>query len=173
MQTGQVRYEFRHYPLYTIHPQADLAAQAAECAGEQGSFWPMHDELFSKQDEWAGSATAGDSFKAMAGELGLDQAGFDACLDGGKYAEQVQADFAEGNSAGVSGTPAFRVNGTALSGAQPFAAFQKQVEYFLAGGEPPTLDVPADSYRSMGESDAPVVITEFSDYQCPACAGVE
>ena len=133
----------------------------------------MHDELFSKQDEWAGSATAGDSFKAMAGELGLDQAGFDACLDGGKYAEQVQADFAEGNSAGVSGTPAFRVNGTALSGAQPFAAFQKQVEYFLAGGEPPTLDVPADSYRSMGESDAPVVITEFSDYQCPACAGVE
>ncbi|RPI55589.1 MAG: hypothetical protein EHM56_05135 [Chloroflexi bacterium] len=133
----------------------------------------MHDELFATQDQWAGAATAGDNFKALAGELGLDQAGFDACLDGGKYAEQVQADFEEGSNDGVSGTPAFRINGTELSGAQPFEAFQKQVEYFLAGGEPPTLEVAADSYRSMGEADAPVVVTEFSDYQCPACAQVE
>lgn len=173
IQNGQVRYEFRHYPLYSIHPQADLAAQAAECAGEQGSFWEMHDELFESQDQWSGSAAAGDTFKALAGDLDLDQAQFDACLDGGKYSEKVRADFAEGNSAGVSGTPAFRINGIELSGAQPFAAFQKQIEYFLAGGVAPSMEVAADSYRSMGEADAPVVITEFSDYQCPACASVE
>jgi len=133
----------------------------------------MHDELFARQDQWSGAATAGDTFKAIAGELDLDQAQFDACLDGGKYAEKVQADQAEGISAGVSGTPAFRINGTELSGAQPFAAFQKKIDYFLAGGEPPTLEVAADSYRSMGEADAPVVVTEFSDYQCPACAQAE
>jgi protein-disulfide isomerase len=133
----------------------------------------MHDALFGGQDQWSGAATAGDSFKAMAGDLDLDQAEFDACLDGGKYAEQVQADFAEGRSAGVSGTPAFRINGTELSGAQPLEAFRKQIEFFLAGGEPPTLEVAADSYRSMGEADAPVVVTEFSDYQCPACAQAE
>jgi protein-disulfide isomerase len=173
IQTGQIRYEFRHFPLYSIHPQADLAAQAAECAGEQGSFWEMHDALFDAQQDWAGAATAGDTFKALAGNLDLDQAQFDACLDGEKYADQVQADFAEGSNAGVSGTPAFRINGTELSGAQPFSAFQKQIDYFLAGGEPPSLEVAADSYRSMGEAGAPVVITAFSDYQCPACAQVE
>ena len=47
IQNGQVRYEFRHYPLFSIHPQAELAAQATECAGEQGGFWEMHDELFN------------------------------------------------------------------------------------------------------------------------------
>jgi protein-disulfide isomerase len=52
-----------------------------------------------------------------------------------------------------------------LSGAQPFAAFEEQIEYYLAGGQPPTLEVAADSFRSLGEPDAPVVITEFSDYQ--------
>ena len=60
---------------------------------------------------------------------------------------------------------AFRINGLELSGAQPFAAFQQQIEYLLAGGEPPTLEVAADSFRSLGAADAPVVITEFSDYQ--------
>ncbi len=173
IQNGQVRYEFRHYPLFSIHPQAELAAQATECAGEQGGFWEMHDELFNTQEEWSGSAAAGDTFKALAGDLGLEQAQFDACLDGGKYAEQVQADYAEGVGVGVSGTPGFRINGTELSGAQPFAAFQKQIEYFLAGGVAPTLEVAADSYRSMGEADAPVVVTEFSDYQCTTCAELE
>jgi protein-disulfide isomerase len=150
-----------------------MAAQAAECAGEQGSFWEMHDELFDAQEQWSGSAEAAQTFKSLAGNLDLDQAEFDACLDGGRYAAQVETDYAEGMSAGVSGTPAFRINGIELSGAQPFSAFQKQIDYFLAGGEPPSLEVPVDSYRSMGEASAPVVITVFSDYQCPACAHVE
>ena len=55
--------------------------------------------------------------------------------------------------------------GVPFSGAQPFEAFQQQFEYYLAGGEPPSLEVPPDSFRSLGEPDAPVVVTEFSDYQ--------
>jgi protein-disulfide isomerase len=156
---------FRNFPLYSIHPQAEKAAEAAECAGEQGSYWEMHGALYESQTEWSGQQEAANTFKKLAGDLGLDQAQFDACLDGGTYVERITADYQEGVAAGVTGTPAFRINGAELSGAQPFSAFQQQIDYFLAGGEPPTLEVAADSYRSMGDVGAPVVVTEFSDYQ--------
>ena len=156
---------FRHFPLFSIHPQAAKAGEAAECAGEQGAFWDMHDALFDAQGDWSGNPDAEATFKGMAGDLGLDQAQFDACLDEGKYADKVIADYQEGTAQGVTGTPAFRINGAAMSGAQPISAFQQQIDYFLAGGEAPSLEVDADSYRSMGQADAPVVVTEFSDYQ--------
>jgi protein-disulfide isomerase len=165
IQSGQVQYVFRNFPLYSIHPQAQKAAEAAECAGEQGKYWDMHHLLYERQGEWSGQQEAEATFKEMAGELGLEQARFDACLDGGTYADKVGADYQEGLAAGVTGTPAFRINGMEISGAQPFSAFQQQIEYLLAGGEPPTLEVAADSFRSMGDADAPVVVTEFSDYQ--------
>lgn len=151
--------------MYSIHPQAQKAAEAAECAGEQGQYWEMHDALFGSQDQWSGKEDAIGTFKTLAGDLGVDQAQFDACLDGDKYADKVTADSQEGQAAGVTGTPAFRINGSPLSGAQPFAAFQQLIDYSLAGGEPPTLEVPADSFRSIGKAEAPVVVTEFSDYQ--------
>jgi protein-disulfide isomerase len=125
----------------------------------------MHDALFDSQAQWSGNQGAVQTFKMLAGQMGLDQAQFDACLDSGQYANKVAADQQEGAAQGVTGTPAFRINGQAMSGAQPFSAFQEQIEFLLAGGEPPTLDVAADSYRSLGQADAPVVITEFSDYQ--------
>jgi protein-disulfide isomerase len=133
----------------------------------------MHDLLFEGQEEWSGKQNAVEMFQDMAANLGLDQAEFDACLDEGRYADRVAADLQEGISEGVTGTPAFRINGAALSGAQPFAAFQEQIDFFLAGGKPPTLEVAADSFRSIGDANAPVVVTEFSDYQCPACSTVE
>jgi protein-disulfide isomerase len=156
---------FRNFPLFSIHPQAAKAGEAAECAGEQGAFWEMHDNLFEGQAQWSGNPQAESVFKGMAGDLGLDQAQFDTCLDDGKYADKVLADYQEGAALGITGTPAFRINGAALSGAQPFSAFQQQIDYFLAGGETPSLEVDADSFRSLGQADAPVVVTEFSDYQ--------
>ena len=116
-------------------------------------------------EQWSGQPEADATFKILAGNLGLDQDQFDACLDEGTYADRVAADYQEGVAEGVTGTPAFRINGMALSGAQPFETFEEQIEYLLAGGEPPTLIVDADSYRSLGEPDAPVVVTEFSDFQ--------
>jgi protein-disulfide isomerase len=142
-----------------------LAAEAAECAGEQGKYWEMHDLIFEGQEEWSGSQNADKTFENMAGTLALDEEQFAACLAEGKYTERVDSDLQEGIAEGITGTPAFRINGAELSGAQPFAAFQQQVEFYLAGGEPPSLEVDADSYRSRGSADAPVVITEFSDYQ--------
>jgi protein-disulfide isomerase len=131
----------------------------------------MHDVLFDRQGDWSGAADAQAVFKKLAGDLGVDQAKFDACLDGGTYADKVMADYQEGIAAGVQSTPSFLISHTGeaaaspLTGAQPFSAFQEQIDYFLAGGEPPTLKVAADSFRSMGSADAPVVVTEFSDYQ--------
>ena len=125
----------------------------------------MNEQLFGSQDQWSGQSTAESTFKKMAADLGLDQTKFDACLDGDATAPKISADMQEGAADGVSGTPAFRINGAALSGAQPFAAFQRQIEYYLAGGQPPTFEVSADSYRSMGKADAPVVVTEFSDFE--------
>lgn len=165
IQDGKIRYIFKNFPLTDIHPQASKAAEAAECAGEQGKYWEMHEALFGSQEQWSGNEGAVATFKKLAGDLGLDQTKFDTCLDGGAYADKVAADTQEGVAAGVSGTPAFRINGSALSGAQPFEAFQQQIDYYLAGGEPPTLEVSADDFRSIGQADAPVVVTEFSDFQ--------
>lgn len=165
VDAGKVRYVFRNFPLYSIHPEAQKAAEAAECAGEQGMYWEMHGVLFENQDQWSGNQNAEQTFKDLAGDLGLDQDQFDACLDQGKYADRVQADYQEGIAEEVTGTPAFRINGAELSGAQPFEAFQQQIEYYLAGGQEPVFVVDADSFRSRGQADAPVVITEFSDYQ--------
>jgi protein-disulfide isomerase len=133
----------------------------------------MHDVLYGNQEQWAGSQDAIGVMKQFAGALGVDQAQFDACLDGDKYASQVNADLQQGLADGVTGTPAFRINGAIVSGAQPLSVFQEQIDYYLAGGQAPTMEVPADSYRSLGQADAPVVVTEFSDYQCPACGQVE
>lgn len=102
-----VRFEYHHYPLTQRHANAFSAALASECANDQGKFWEMHDKIFEKQDQ----LTKGN-LKSMAGELGLDQPSFDACLDSRAHTDTVNADMERGNQLGVSGTPTFFVNGT-------------------------------------------------------------
>ena len=167
MNTGQVRYIFRNFPLNSIHPYAQKAAEAAECAGEQGKYWEMHDLLFAGQEQWSGSADAIGAFKGMAGDLGLDQAQFDSCLDDGDYAAKVSANADQAVAAGMSSTPSFSIEDSTVSGALSFAAFQQEIDYhlYIARGGTIELDVAADSYRSLGLPDAPVVITEFADFQ--------
>jgi protein-disulfide isomerase len=118
---GQVRLVFRHFPL-SLHPHAPKAAEASACADEQGHFWAFHDSLFESQ------ALDVDALKAQAGRLGLDADRFEQCLDSGKMAPVVQKDLAAGQRAGVSGTPAFFINGVMLSGAQPLEAFRRVIE---------------------------------------------
>jgi protein-disulfide isomerase len=136
IDTGKVRYVFKDFPLSQIHPQAAKAAEAARCVGEAGGdelYWEMHDLLFEGQAAWSGNPAAAAIFKTYAGELGLDQAAFDACLDSGRYAAAVQSDLTEGAGFGVSGTPAFFINGQPLSGAQPYQVFEQVIETMLAG----------------------------------------
>ena len=126
MYGDRVRFAFRHYPL-DFHPQAQKAGEAAACAGEQGKFWEMHDLL------WASPAKLQvEDLKAHAQSLGLVAKDFDGCLDSGRFASLVESDFKAGQEYGVSGTPAFFVNGRPLVGAQPFEAFQQVIDDELA-----------------------------------------
>jgi protein-disulfide isomerase len=122
----KVRIVFRHFPL-DFHAQAQKAGEAAACAGEQGKFWEMHDLLWENTSKLQLA-----DLKAHAATLGLDGAGFGACLDSGRHASVVEGDLAAGQGYGVSGTPAFFVNGRPLVGAQPFEAFAQVIDDELA-----------------------------------------
>ncbi|HUL79389.1 MAG TPA: thioredoxin domain-containing protein [Vicinamibacteria bacterium] len=130
----RVRWVFRHFPL-DFHAQAQKAGEAAACAADQGRFWEMHDLLWAN----GGKLQVAD-LKAHAATLGLDVAAFDKCLDSGQEAAVVERDAAAGQSFGVSGTPAFFVNGRPLTGAQPFDAFAQVIDDELQrlGTAPPT-----------------------------------
>ena len=118
----KVRFVFRDYPIEQLHPGATKAAEAARCATEQGKFWPYHDVLFQK------SRTTAQDLKTYAGEVGLDVARFDACFTSGKHAPAVRKDIQDGSRLGVTGTPAFFVNGRMLPGAQPVEAFTQIID---------------------------------------------
>jgi protein-disulfide isomerase len=122
----QVVVVFRDFPL-SFHKNAQKAAEAAGCAGEQGKFWEYHDKLFANQ-----RALAPANLDQYATELGLDTTKFKACLDSGQRAPEVAADMKSGQALGVTGTPAAFVNGRFVNGAQPLDAFAKIIDDELA-----------------------------------------
>jgi protein-disulfide isomerase len=111
----------RDLPLNSIHPDAQKAAEATECADDQGKFWEYHDLIFANQ-----SAIDVDSLKAYAEQLGLDTGTFNDCLDDGKRSSEVEKDSEDAQSYGVTGTPAFFINGRLVSGATPFEDYPDQ-----------------------------------------------
>jgi len=104
---GRVRLVFRHFPLEEAHPHALAAAEAAECAGEQGKFWEMHDLLWANQEHLALRHLHG-----YAGRLGLDMARFTAEMDDHVYLQRVREHQESGRHSHVRSTPGFFVNGT-------------------------------------------------------------
>jgi len=132
IDTGKVRFVYRDFPL-SFHPGAQVAAEAAECAEDQGKYWEMHDKIFQEQDK-QGQGTIQFSKTDVvkwAGQVGLNMGQLNQCLDAGKYRAEVNNDLAAGTAAGVSGTPSFFINGKLLVGAQPFSAFQEIIEQEL------------------------------------------
>ena len=119
---GQVKVAYRDFPLRQIHPQAQIAAEAGRCAMEQGKFWQYHDRLFENQNKLDEHATG----------LGLNPKQFETCLDSGKYSAQIEEDVQAGNRLGVTGTPAFFINGVLVSGAQPASVFENRIAAELA-----------------------------------------
>ena len=135
VETGRVLVAFRHFPLGN-HELAEGAAEAAECAARQGSFWRMHDRLFADQ----GSLEPAN-LRETARELGLDLRKFESCTDG-QARDHIRADIASGREVSVSGTPTFflgTLNDDArvvvkqrISGAKDFAEFKRAIESVLA-----------------------------------------
>jgi predicted DsbA family dithiol-disulfide isomerase len=124
---GKIRLVYRDFPLVQIHPNAARAAEAAACANEQGKFWPMHDAMFEHQDK-LGEA----DLKQSAAAIGLDTTAFNTCLESGRHAAQWKKDTTEGESYGVSSTPAFFINGRLVVGAQPYESFARIVDEEIA-----------------------------------------
>lgn len=113
---------YRHFPLSEVHPLAEIAAQAAEFAGAQGAFWPMHDALFANQPQLSMSVIF-----AIAAELGLPQAALRDALEAGVHAGKVHDDFIGGVRSGVNGTPCFFVNGLRHDGPFTFEALSAAI----------------------------------------------
>ena len=141
VKTGKLRYVTREFPLESIHPQAFKASEAALCAGDQGKYWEMHARLFANQ-----RALAPGQLASHAQAVGLDEAKFTQCLEGGTKGAKVRKDLADGAKAGVTGTPAFFIGVTdganvkvtrTVKGAHPFAAFKEAIDSILAAQSPP------------------------------------
>lgn len=189
-----VRIIFKQNPL-SFHEHAQLAAEASLAAGAQGKFWEMHDMLFENQ----GALTRPD-LESYAEKLGLDMAKFNKALDDGTFKAKTAEDQALTELVQAQGTPAAFINGRKLSGAKPFEEFKAIIDDELKKSQK-LLDAGtalADLYPkiikdgkvfnpldtkvvrisevegagSKGPADAPITITEFSDFQCPYCSRV-
>lgn len=152
VETGKVRYVFRDFPL-SFHPDAQKAAEAAECAGEQGMYYDMHDILFANQD-----ALDVESIKAYAEELELDMDEFEFCLDNDEMAEEVAADMEAGKAYGVSGTPAFFINGKMITGAQPYEVFEEAIEAALAALEEPVEEIIVEETEEVAVEEVEIPV---------------
>jgi protein-disulfide isomerase len=124
---GKIRLVYRDFPL-PMHPHAPKAAEAAHCADDQGKYWEMHEKLFANSTKLAVA-----DLKGYAKDLKIDAAKFDKCLDSGEKAKVVEGNKKAGEEAGVTGTPAFFINGRVLAGAQPLDAFKAIVDQELKG----------------------------------------
>lgn len=125
---------YRHFPL-SFHQNAQIAAEASECASEQGKFWEYHDVLFQK-GQGDGTGLTPPELEQYAKQLGLNSGQFDNCLAAKKYATKVNADLAQGSALGVQGTPATFVvdkdgNAELVSGAVPYEALKAAIDNVL------------------------------------------
>ena len=174
IETGKVQYVLKDLPLDNLHPEARTAAIVARCAGEQDAYWPMHDAIFVAQQSWSGQGEAAAGIlTSLASDLDLDIEALRACVEEERYADVIQANIDEASSFGASATPFFFIDGMPIPGAQSFELFSYAVGLAEEG-------VLADAYESgepdvsesfgMGDPDAPVVIIEYTDFQCPYCS---
>ncbi len=146
----QVRFVFRQFPVVTLHAYAEKAAEASECAAEQGKFWEAVEMFYKNQNDLGEPA-----LKRYAAEVGLDPARFDQCLASGKMAARVQRDIDDARAIGVVRTPTYIVNRRMFEGALDLAQFSELIDQALASrgttpGQPAGLRAGADAATSPG-----------------------
>lgn len=140
IDTGKVKLVFRDLPLSFHDPMATTEAIAADCAREQGgdaAYWKLHDTMFEKTTS-NGTGLTKDKLNEFAVAQGLNEANFKSCVDTQKYKDEVAKDLADAGTAGASGTPSFvigksgpEVSGKLIVGAQPYSAFQTEIDSLL------------------------------------------
>ena len=159
VRTGKLRVVFREFPIQELHPNAPAAHKASLCVAEQGAdlYWEMHSKLFQTQTEWSNSVDPLPVFERLAEEAGADLDAYKQCMATVDAAKQpaIDAGLADGQKAGVSGTPSFQFVGAEgepylLVGAQPFDQFALYIDSMLAGEKPP---VPEE--QAQGDQEIP------------------
>lgn len=126
-----VRLVYRHFPLDSIHPNARPAAEAAECASEQGKFWEYHDYLFENQNQFSAGVVGTNVWITFAKAVGLNESKFTDCVNKRKYKDRVEEDYQTGLSAGSRGTPYTIIGTTPISGALPYESIKQAVDQAL------------------------------------------
>lgn len=124
IDTGKVKLVYRDFAL-SFHQQAEPAAIAANCAGEQGKYFEFHDKIF---DNGGAGGKSNADYKKWAQELKLDVTKWEKCLSDPAQKQEIQKDINDGSIAGIQGTPGFIINGKLISGAQPFSVFQQVID---------------------------------------------
>lgn len=124
----QIRWVYRDFPLYSLHPSAESAAIAANCAGEQKRYWDFSDQLFLNQD-----SLNTQTYEKIAQGLKLNLPSFKQCIAEERYKDEVTADYNFASELGVRSTPTFFINGLAVVGAQSFEVFEQIIDMELAG----------------------------------------
>jgi protein-disulfide isomerase len=126
IETGKVKFIYKDFPL-SMHPQAQISAEASECVRTQGgdeAFWDYHDQIFANQ-----ATLSEENLIKWAKDMNYN---IEECLSSGQFTDEVLADLNEGSAAGISGTPGFFINGIQVSGAQPYSSFEALIEAQLA-----------------------------------------
>ena len=132
---NKIYFVFRNFPLYTIHPDAGIAAEAAEAAGLQGQFWAMHDLLYTNQTTWsavAASDTVSEYFNGYASSLGLNVAKFDSDMNSAQVNNKIANDVAGGTAAQIDHTPTFFINLQQIPNPTSYADFQAVIDAAIA-----------------------------------------
>jgi protein-disulfide isomerase len=134
IDTGKVKLVFRDFPIVQNHPEAIVAAVAAQCAADQGKYWQYHDKLFREQDNRGQGIIRFKvtDLKKWAADLRLDVAAFNQCIDSERHKDEVAKDHADGEDIGIRGTPTFFINGRFIGGAQPYPIFKNVIDEELA-----------------------------------------
>ncbi len=114
----QARFIFKHYPLEQMHHSARRAATAAECAGRQGKFFPLHDSLYEKQSEWPKAKDPAAAIDQLAAKAGVEPKAYNECLSDPSVNAAIDADVKEGDQRWVQSTPTFFINGKRFVGAK-------------------------------------------------------
>ena len=148
----QLRFEYKHFPLISIHPLAEPAARAAEAAGQQGKFFEYHDMLFENQGEWSSGGVASQYFEEYARELELDIEQFNRHMRSSLLADKIRSDLGEARQNGYTGTPTFELNGERMS-FESFEGFLGQIQDAL-GVEATSTLTEASTSSDATSSDA-------------------
>jgi len=135
----KVHLAFRHFPLSSIHPNAQVAGQAAQAAAIQDKFWEMHDKLFDNQSDWSNLSDPSEKFAAYAEELGLDVEKFNTDLGSETVKNKVNDDYDSATAAGLNSTPSFILNGEKIDNPRSVEDLKELVDQQL-GVETDAMD---------------------------------